>query len=375
MRSIDLTMVIAAYNEDAIMHATIVQVVQVLEMRPDLAWELILVNDGSQDGTAALLDEAARADQRIRVAHHPSNYGQGRALRTGFALARGATVLTWDADLSYHPDYIWQLYDTLFARKADIVLASPYAPGGVVRNVPGYRLFLSRWGNHFLARMCPYPVHTITCVVRAYRREILDDLLLSANGMEIQLETILKASIHQLRVVELPAVLEWRIEKLQAAGISRVSKMRILQSIQIYLQMGWLFRPSIIFMLMGLLFLLTGFYMCGWFGFRVLAKAVDVWPDVHSISQAVTLGLQEGFLEYPQTLLTGGMFAFIGLIIFLFSLVIKQSHYYFSEIVRQNRILNRRLTDMEGSVVQMRSGKESMKGSDEALKGGAPLLP
>ncbi|MBF0339626.1 MAG: glycosyltransferase family 2 protein [Magnetococcales bacterium] len=343
----ELSLIIAAYNEAGIIQTNIQRIVAVLESRPGVGWELILVNDGSSDATGALLDQAAQRDDRIRVHHHDRNYGQGRALRNGFAMARGATVLTWDADLSYHPDYIWQLCDALHAQNADIVLASPYAPGGVVRNVPGYRHFLSLWGNRFLARMSHFDVHTITCVVRAYRQEILDDLCLSSDGMDIQLEIMMKAGIHHLRVVEVPAVLEWDREKFQQADIARVSKMRILRNIRVYLQIGWLFRPSVIFMSLGIALLLPGLWMDGWFSYRTLAGMLHHLAPEVTLRQAFSMGLEESFVQYPQTLLGGGILTLAGLIIVLFSLVFMQNHFHFSELLRQNRHLHQRLARLE----------------------------
>ncbi|MBF0427126.1 MAG: glycosyltransferase family 2 protein, partial [Magnetococcales bacterium] len=168
-KGMDVSVIVAAYNEGAILAENIQRLKAVLEARPGVTWELILVNDGSQDDTPAIMDRAMREDERVRVHHHWRNFGQGRALRNGFSMARGHVILTWDADLSYDPATIWQLIDTLEEKKVEIALASPYAPGGKVRNVPGLRHFLSRWGNRYLASMSDYDVHTITCVVRAYR--------------------------------------------------------------------------------------------------------------------------------------------------------------------------------------------------------------
>ncbi|MBF0192607.1 MAG: glycosyltransferase family 2 protein [Magnetococcales bacterium] len=343
----DLSLIVAAYNEAGLIANNIVRLVQVLAQRPEVQWELLLINDGSQDATGALMDEAARRDPRIRVHHHPRNLGQGRALRHGFAMAQGATVLTWDADLSYHPDYIWPLHDVLHEQDADIVLASPYAPGGQVRKVPALRHFLSRWGNRFLAHMSPFDVHTITCVVRAYRRSILPELFLSSDGMELQLEIIMKAGIHHLRVCEIPAILEWDQEKFQQGGILRVSKMRILRNIRVYLQLGWLFRPSIIFMMLGSALLLSGVYMAGWFFYRILSRTVHYLDMDHPLRHALSSGLGDSFGQYPQTVLIGGSLILSGLIIVLFSLVFTQNHFHFSELLRQNRQLHHRLAALE----------------------------
>ena len=255
-KTIELSVVIAAFNEEAVIVENLACVVAELETRPDVIWEIVCVDDGSTDRTGDLLDQAAEADPRIRIVHHRRNFGQGRALRTAFDIGRGEIFVTLDADLSYTADHVYRLKDAVDEQQADIVLASAYMKHGKVRNVPFYRYFLSRVGNLYIAKMSGYPISTSTCVVRAYRREVLDTLVLTYDGMEMQIEVLNKAFIMRFRVCEIPARLEWSHTKVKAAGVKRVSKMRIGSSIRQYLMMGWLARPSLVFLPLSILMIL-----------------------------------------------------------------------------------------------------------------------
>lgn len=349
---IDLSFIVAAYNEGAILAENIQRIKRALDMRPGVVWELILVNDGSQDDTKAIMDLAMQEDNRIRVHHHWRNFGQGCALRNGFAMAQGRIILTWDADLSYDPLILWKLYDCLGEEKVEIVLASPYAPGGRTRNVPGYRYFLSRWGNTYLAFMNAYHVHTLTCVVRAYRREVIDEMFCSSNGMELQLEILMKASILNFRVSEIPAELAWSNSKRSEGGAIRVSKMRIAKTIWTYLLYGWLFRPSYWFVVLGWLFLVPGIYMGGWFVYRIYSITGTLLHQGSSLSSAISEGISLSYAHYPQTLIVGSTLSLVGLLVWLFSLVVTQSQYYYTELYRQNMKLSKDIQQFKAAILE-----------------------
>jgi glycosyltransferase involved in cell wall biosynthesis len=295
-------------------------------------WEIVCVDDGSRDETGNLLEEIAAEDPRIRVLHHRRNFGQGRALRTAFDACGGEVVVTLDADLSYGPEYIYRLADALDPNNAEIALASPYMKGGAVHNVPLYRHALSRVGNWYLARMSHYPISTSTCVVRAYRREVIDGLTLSADGMELQLEILLKASMSGFRVCEIPASLAWADDRVAEADLRRVSKMRILRTIRLYLLMGWLSRPAFVFLLLSMFLLVPGTYMGLVLLARVAAAVVRHLPEGAIV--AVSNGLEEVFTRTAYSIAFCSALLVIGLQLFAFSLLLLQNKFYFDELYR-----------------------------------------
>jgi len=243
-----LTAIIPAFNEEGIIEANVMEVLGHLDrlLSADKSFEILVVNDGSADTTPQIIDALAAREPRVRAVHHPRNMGRGKALRTGFEHARGEFVVTLDADLSYSPYHIDRLLAPLEQGKADVVLASAYHPEGTVKNVPFTRGLISRLGNMVLARAVPGGLHTVTCVVRGYRREVVDTLELTSDGKDLHLEILQKSLLFGFRIVEVPADLCWRPTKRtgQKKGLSLGKFVTMAGS---HLFFNFLFRPGLLF--------------------------------------------------------------------------------------------------------------------------------
>lgn len=331
-KKITITVIVAAYNEEPIIANNLQRIEQELMTRPDVHWQLICVNDGSHDNTGQKLENFAAGNPRVQVIHHRRNFGQGRALRSAFDQSLGEFIVTLDADLSYGPEYIYVLIDALQKEKVEIALASPYAKGGSVWNVPFHRRFLSRLGNFYLARMSHLSISTSTCAVRAYRREVIDSLGLNSDGMELQLEVLMKASLLGFRVCEVPAELRWLDKKQVKKDSRRASKMRIMKTIQLYLLMGWLSRPASIFMILSILMLCAGVFLA-------INAIILFFGLLHSYIDkgfvlAVSNSLKGLVLEYYYGLFFSCSFLLFGFLTFAFSLVLIQNKFYFEELYR-----------------------------------------
>lgn len=253
----DLSIVIPMFNEAENVRATIARVEEALSSYNG-KYEIIAVNDGSTDETLAILQEMAAEDKRLRVASYPRNTGRGMALRTGFSQANGDIVVSIDADLSYDPKYILDLVRVLENEEGvDLVLASPYMPGGGVRGVPFLRRMVSRIGNKILRLAMPNRIYTSTGIFRAYRRKVLDSLELESDGKEIHLEILSKAIALGYRVREVPAVLTGRKKGK--------SKFRFRKTAITHLAFSAFEKPMIVFGILGLLTvglgLVTGLYI------------------------------------------------------------------------------------------------------------------
>ncbi|NLG54577.1 MAG: polyprenol monophosphomannose synthase [Rhodococcus sp.] len=141
---------------------------------------ILIVDDGSPDGTGQVADELVAADpqQRIHAMHRTEKNGLGAAYISGFrwGLERGYTVIVeMDADGSHAPEQLNRLLDEVDAG-ADLVLGSRYVPGGSVVNWPKRREFLSRGGNIYSRLALGVKVKDITGGYRAFRREVLEKL-------------------------------------------------------------------------------------------------------------------------------------------------------------------------------------------------------
>ena len=154
--------------------------------------EIILVDDGSVDGTRKRLSEIAQSDGRLRVIRHDRNQGKGAALRTGFAAARGRFVAVQDADLEYDPRELPKLLAPLMNDKADVVFGSRFA-GGQPHRAP---YVWHRAGNKFLTRMSNFATNLkltdVETGAKAFRREVIQAINIEENGFGVEPELTAK---------------------------------------------------------------------------------------------------------------------------------------------------------------------------------------
>jgi len=217
---VSITVVIPVLNEAQILEESVSAVEEALKAGRRCDWQIVIVDDGSADDTYSVMKRISEEHERVVICRHERNEGLGEATRTGFEHASGDIIVTLDADLSYRPEYINKLADSLVNNGADISIASPYAAGGAVRNVPWHRLALSRYGNMMMRWALGYGIYTYTSMVRAYRKSTVSGLSTRCRGSEFQLEILMEAHSQGLRIAEVPAVLEWR-EPVKEGGASR----------------------------------------------------------------------------------------------------------------------------------------------------------
>ncbi len=169
-----------------------------------VAKEIILVDDGSTDGTRELL-KALESQPDLHVLYHPQNRGKGAALRTGFSRATGDVVIIQDADLEYDPAQYPRLIQPIVEGVADVVFGSRFVPAGPHR-------VLYFW--HFVANLVLTTLSNVftglnltdmeTCY-KVFRREAIEAILpsLKENGFGIEPELTAKVARRKLRVYEI----------------------------------------------------------------------------------------------------------------------------------------------------------------------------
>ena len=218
------------------------------------SWEFIMVDDGSTDGTRAAALAQAEADPRIRVVGYSRNAGRGKALRTGIAAARGAIIVSTDFDLSYEPSHITRIFRELDADpELDAVLGSAYMEGGQAIGVLRFRLFVSKLGNRILSFAMGGRFKTITCVLRGYRRDVIQSLELESDGKEIHLEILSKLVAMGYSIKEIPATLRARKKGR--------SKFRFRATSLSHLMFSLYERPMMLFGLLGVLAIVLGVFV------------------------------------------------------------------------------------------------------------------
>lgn len=170
---------------------------------------VLVVDDGSPDGTGAIADGLAAADDHVHVMHRTEKAGLGAAYIAGFrwALERDyGVVVEMDADGSHAPEQLPRLLGRIEAG-ADLVLGSRYVPGGSVVNWPRRRQLLSRGGNIYSRIALGVKLNDITGGYRAYRREVLEALPLDAvasQGYCFQVDLAWRAVQQGFAVAEVP---------------------------------------------------------------------------------------------------------------------------------------------------------------------------
>jgi dolichol-phosphate mannosyltransferase len=191
---------------------------------------VLVIDDGSPDGTGEIADRLARDHVRVAVLHRTAKEGLGPAYLAGFrrALADGAElVLEMDCDFSHDPDDVPRLIAA--ATDADLVLGSRYVKGGRIENWGTGRRFVSRAGSLYAQVLLASRVRDLTGGFKCYRRQVLERIDLDAvasRGYAFQIETTYRALRAGFRVVEVPI----RFIDREVGG-SKMSRAIVLEAI------------------------------------------------------------------------------------------------------------------------------------------------
>lgn len=229
-------LVLPAYNEADNLPALLTRVGAAWAGR--LRFRVLVVDDGSQDGTAAV---AAAASPRlpVEVVRHERNRGLAAAIRTGMQevsrrAAPGDVVITMDADNSHPPELVPEMVARI-NDGYDVVIASRFARGGREEGVPWRRRLLSRAASLIFRGLCPIDgVRDYTTGFRAYRAALLKklwsihgDRLVEASAFSVMTEILLKARAVRPHIVEVPLVLRYDLKEGR-------SKMRLGSTVRDY---------------------------------------------------------------------------------------------------------------------------------------------
>jgi glycosyltransferase involved in cell wall biosynthesis len=193
-----LSIFFPAYNDSGTIASLVIRAVQVAgTLTPD--FEVIVVNDGSQDATPAILDELAEQYAgHVRIVHHPVNRGYGGALRSGFEAATKDLVFYTDGDAQYDPAEVKDLWEVL---TADVDWVNGYK---ISRSDPFHRIVIGRVYHHIVRTLFGLRVRDVDCDFRLMRRQIFDVVRLEKSSGVICLEMMKKFQDAGFRVAEVP---------------------------------------------------------------------------------------------------------------------------------------------------------------------------
>lgn len=194
-----LSVVMPVYNEKGTVLKAIANVLGL-----NILKELVVVDDGSRDGTAELL-KGARLDSRVKLLFHEKNMGKGAALRTGFGHVSGDIIVIQDADLEYDPNEFIAMIKPIDEGMADVVYGSRLS-GGKPQRV---HLFWHKVGNNLLTFVTNFLFNSTlsdmeTCY-KMFKRSVLDGVKIRSNGFSVEPELTAKILKNKnLRVYEMP---------------------------------------------------------------------------------------------------------------------------------------------------------------------------
>jgi dolichol-phosphate mannosyltransferase len=201
--------------------------------------DMLIVDDGSPDGTGAIVDEIAAANPRVYCLHRAGKMGLGTAYLAGFqwALQRQYDyVFEMDADFSHNPDHLPEFLRRI--EDADLVLGSRYRNGRVtVVNWPMSRLLLSYFANIYARAVTGLQLFDSTGGFKCFRRNVLESIDLTAvksNGYAFQIEMSFRAWKKGFRIVEIPIVFVDRTE-----GESKMSKRIVREAVWMVWRLRW----------------------------------------------------------------------------------------------------------------------------------------
>ena len=233
-----ISIVIPCYNETAALPylANTLRSVEANLVDKDYQPNFIFVDDKSTDQTFEKLKELFGTNTNVRIVRHDENQGVAAGIMTGIKSAETEIVCSMDCDCTYDPHELEKMLP-LLTEDVDLVTASPYHKQGGVRNVPNWRLFLSKGASWLYRRTLNAKLATYTSCFRVYRRSSFADLELREKGFLGVAEMLGRLDLKGGKIVEYPAVLEVRLfgfSKMKTARtifghlrlLSKLSKMR-----------------------------------------------------------------------------------------------------------------------------------------------------
>lgn len=203
-----LSIILPTYNEKENLPIIIWLIFKYLDNRDDLDFEIIIIEDGSQDGTLQVAERLQElySNEKIVILNRGKKLGLGTAYKAGLDLATGDYIILMDADLSHHPKFITQFIDLAKEKRCDIVTGTRYDGIGGVYGWDFKRKLIS-CGANVLTQMALGPsVSDLTGSFRLYKKSVLKQLigLSKSKGYAFQMEIIVLAEQKGYKIGEVP---------------------------------------------------------------------------------------------------------------------------------------------------------------------------
>jgi dolichol-phosphate mannosyltransferase len=217
------SIVMPAYNEEDVIEATLVELSEYLD-GCEFDYEIVVVNDGSQDATGRVVADVAARQPRVRLVDNPGPGGYGFAIRKGLEVYRGDAMVIVTSDGADSPKDV-AAYFRKIEEGYDCAFGSRFGPGSIVEGYPPVKRVINRIANKLLALVLRQPYDDYTNGFKCYRRHVVDDMQPLITGQfNITIELVLKAILGGWRYAVVPN--DW---KQRDAGDSSFNVLRLVK--------------------------------------------------------------------------------------------------------------------------------------------------
>lgn len=206
----EISIIIPAHNEEKIIETTIKKVYSVI-MKTKYSYEIVVVDDNSDDSTSQIIENLSKKIKSIKPLHKKAKKsgptGLGSAIKFGFRHSSGNIIIPFMGDLSDDPKDVVKLIDKII-EGYDVVCGSRFIKGSKINGYPTIKMICNKAYNRLFTFLFRLRVKDISNAFKAYRRKIFKSIKLESNGFEITSEIFLKAYINGYKITEVPV--SWR---------------------------------------------------------------------------------------------------------------------------------------------------------------------
>lgn len=203
-----ISILMPAYNEASVITPSVEETMTTLD-RFGWDYEIVVVDDGSLDGTHATLERLARRHPRLLVTRNRENFGKGRALKKGFRATSGDYVVFLDCDLDLHPRQVARLFEIMARENADVVIGSKRHPESRV-DYPWHRRLISTTYFFLIKLLFGLPIRDTQTGLKLFKRRVLEDVFpqMLVKRYAFDLELLVLAHHRGYAIAQAPIVLQ-----------------------------------------------------------------------------------------------------------------------------------------------------------------------
>lgn len=212
-----ISIIMPAFNEGHHIYNNIKETAKVFEGF-DSDYEIVIVSDGSMDGTLEEARKAAHENKHIIVKQHRRNYGKGRTIKMGSKFVKGDLVLFLDADLDLHPGQVQVLFDIMNLKEADVVIGTKRHPDSIV-DYPWHRRITSAVYFFLVKLLFGLPISDTQTGIKLFKKEVVQKVFpkITVKKYAYDLEALILAHYFKYKIAEAPVRLDsthkWKLVK------------------------------------------------------------------------------------------------------------------------------------------------------------------